>query len=195
LKNTRRGSIIRGLYRQNVAEYPEIAIREAIINAVAHRDYSPLGRSSQIQIKQFPDRLEIISPGGLYGNVALESLVDGQSTRNRILMRFLEDLDLVENRGSGIDAMFDAIKGVGLNPPAFEDKIANFQVTLYNTQQRSDKDKILDYVREHGSIKRAECQILLNIDSRRATYILQAMKNSGVLKQEGTDKSTHYVLS
>jgi ATP-dependent DNA helicase RecG len=110
---------------------------------VAHRDYSSLGRGSQIQIKQFPDRLEIISPGGLYGNVALENLVDGQSTRNRILMRFLEDLDLVENRGSGIDAMVNAIKSVGLNPPKFEDKISNLQVTLYNPQQKSDEASAL----------------------------------------------------
>lgn len=194
LKNIQRGSAIRGLYRQIVTEYPEIAIREAIINAVAHRDYSPLGRGSQIQIKQFSDRLEIISPGGLYGSVALENLEEGQSTRNRLLMRFLEDLNIVENRGSGIDAMVNAIKSAGLNPPKFEDRITNFQVTLYNTQQKSDEARILDYVHEHGSIRRVECQSLLKIDGRRATYILREMKNSGLLKQEGTHRGTYYVL-
>lgn len=109
-------------------------------------------------------------------------------------MRFLEDLDLVENRGSGIDAMFGAIKSAGLNLPEFEDKIANFQVTLYNTQLQSDEEKILAYVREHGSIRRIECQALLDTDSLRAKYILQKMKESGQLKQEGTTKGAHYII-
>jgi ATP-dependent DNA helicase RecG len=96
------------LYRRDIPEYPEAALRESIVNAVAHRDYSHYVRGSYIQIRLFADRLEIQSPGGLYGSVTEETLEEEQSTRNRVLMRLLEDLHLVENRGSGIRAMISS---------------------------------------------------------------------------------------
>lgn len=191
--NTRKASRISGIVREDILEYPDVAIREAIINAVAHRDYSPLAHGSYIQIRLFPNRLEIESPGGLY-KVALESLIDDQSTRNPILMRFMEDLNIVENRGSGIDAIFSAVQMANLQPPKFEDEISHFKVTLYNAPLQSNESRILDYTREHGSIRRIECQMLLEIDGRRATHILQKMKDSGQLKQEGTRKGAYYVL-
>ena len=194
LSRTRKGSRIQGVYQTDIPEYPEIAIREAIINATAHRDYSIPARGSHIQIKLFSDRLEVISPGGLYGNVALEDIVNGESTRNRFLMHFLEDLNVVENRGSGIDAILDATRSANLVPPKFEDNISSFKITLYNAQLQSDEEKILAYVHEHGSIRRIECQTLLGKDSRRSKHILQKMKDSGLLKQEGTTKGAYYVI-
>jgi ATP-dependent DNA helicase RecG len=65
LASIRKGSLIDGLYRRDIPEYPEEAVREAIVNAVAHRDYSNFARGSYIQIRLFADRLEIQSPGGL----------------------------------------------------------------------------------------------------------------------------------
>jgi ATP-dependent DNA helicase RecG len=194
LSRTGKGSLIQGVYRQDIHEYPRIAIREAIINATAHRDYSIPARGSHIQIKLFSDRLEVISPGGLYGTVALEDIVNGESTRNRFLMHFLEDLNVVENRGSGVDAILDATQSANLLPPQFEDRISSFKITLYNAQLQSDEEKILAYVREHGSIRRIECQTLLVTDSRRSKHILQKMRDSGLLKQKGTTKGAYYVI-
>ncbi len=194
LSRTRKGSRIQGVYRQDIPEYPEIAIREAIINATAHRDYSIPARGSHIQIKLFSDRLEVISPGGLYGNVALEDIVNGESTRNRFLMHFLEDLNVVENRGSGIDAILDATRSANLVPPKFEDNISSFKITLYNAQLQSDEEKILAYVHEHGSIRRIECQTLLGKDSRQSKHILQKMKDSGLLELKGTTRGAYYVI-
>ena len=94
-------------------------------------------------------------------HVALEDIVNGESTRNRFLMHFLEDLNVVENRGSGVDAILDATQRANLVPPQFEDKISSFKITLYNTQLQSDEERILAYVRKHGSIRRIECQTLL----------------------------------
>src|SRR5208337_4665842 len=86
----RKSSLIEGLYRRDIPEYPHEAVREAIVNAVAHRDYSRFVRGSYIQIRLFADRLEIQSPGGLFGNVTEENLETEHSTRNCVLMRLME---------------------------------------------------------------------------------------------------------
>ncbi len=131
LATIRKSSLIEGLYRRDIPEYPEEAIREAVVNAVAHRDYSHFARGSHIQIRLFADRLEIQSPGGLYGTVTEETLEE-QSTRNRILVKLMEDLHLVENRGSGIRAMINAMRKANLEPPRFHDKRSSFWVTFHN---------------------------------------------------------------
>jgi len=70
----RKSALIEGVFRRDIPEYPQEALREAIANAVAHRDYSSDVRGSYIQIRMFADRLEIQSPGGLFGNVTVENL-------------------------------------------------------------------------------------------------------------------------
>src|SRR5450756_2427196 len=105
LARVRTRTLVTGLFRHDVPEYPRAAIREALVNAVAHRDYSGYVRGSQVQVKLFADRLEVRSPGGLFGDVTVDTLEDGQTTRNRRLMQMMEDLNLVENRGTGIDSM------------------------------------------------------------------------------------------
>ena len=89
LASMKKGALITGLYREDILEYPGEALREAIINAFAHRDYSHYAHGSQIQIRMFADRLEIQSPGGLYGPVTVENLEYEQSTRNAALMRIM----------------------------------------------------------------------------------------------------------
>ena len=191
----RKGSLIRGVTRQDIPEYPEVALREAIVNAVAHRDYSHFVRGSHIQVRMFADRLEVQNPGGLYGGVTVDELKEGQSTRNLLLVQLMEDVHLVENRGSGIDAMLDAMRKANLQPPRFEDKRTSFLVVLYNAPAMSDEERILAYIREHGSIKRADCQQLLGVDEIKAKYVLRKMKDAGLLRQEGTRRGAHYVLA
>ncbi len=191
----RKGSLIRGVLREDIPEYPEVALREAIVNALAHRDYSHFVRGSHIQVRMFADRLEVENPGGLYGRVTLDRLQEGQSTRNRLLMHLMEDVHLVENRGSGIDAMQDAMRKANLQPPRFEDRRTAFSVILYNAPLISDEERILAYVREHGFIKRADCQQLLGVDDTRAKYVLRKMKDAGLLRQEGSRRGSRYVLA
>jgi ATP-dependent DNA helicase RecG len=76
----------------------------------------------------FADRLWVENPGALYGRVTLDRLQEGQSTRNRLLMHLMEDVHLVENKGSGIDAMLDAMQKKRLPEPVFEDKRTAFLV-------------------------------------------------------------------
>jgi len=195
----RTSSVIDGLYRKDIPEYPEIALREAVVNAVAHRDYSNYVRGSHIQIRLFADRLEIESPGGLYGNVTLDNLVRGQSTRNLLLMHFMEDMHLVENRGSGIDSILESMREKMLPLPVFEDGRTSFQVTFYQVkppqQQLSDEMlRILAYIKSHGSINRSECQSLLEVTGTHAGYLLTRMKKSGQLRQEGRQRGARYLL-
>ena len=197
MASMRKGSLIRGVYRQDIPEYPEVALREAIVNAVAHRDYSQFVRGSHIQVRMFADRLEVENPGGLYGRVTVDKLQEGQSTRNRLLMHLMEDAHLVENRGSGIDAMLDAMQKRGLPAPVFEDKRTSFLVKFYQvmTAELSEEEqRVLAYVKEHGSIKRAEAQKLLEVSDRRAKYVLEKMEKARLLRQEGRQKSARYMF-
>jgi ATP-dependent DNA helicase RecG len=85
------------MFRRDITEYPRESLRESIANAVA-----PYVRGSYIKISMFADRIEVQSPGGLFGNVTVDNPEDEHSTRNSRLMRMMEDMQVVENRGSGI---------------------------------------------------------------------------------------------
>jgi ATP-dependent DNA helicase RecG len=275
--------LIDGVFRREIPEYPLEALCEALANAIAHCDYSPYVRGSYIQIRMFANRLEIQSPGGLFGNVTVENLDEEHSTRNARLMRMMEDMHVVENRGSGIRAMLQAMREANLEPPRFDDRRSSFLVifrnhTLMNpeaiawlnqfahlqlidrqrlalvylrqhesitnadyrrlnrvdammagqelrglvqadlveqhgasrwtsytlrvprehTEQtvlQADKDKILAYVREHGTISNAECRKLLDVALHRASYLLRKLASEGVLKREGDRRWTRYRLS
>jgi predicted HTH transcriptional regulator len=110
----------------------------------------------------------------------------------------MEDVHLVENRGSGIDAMLDAMKGADLPPPVFEDRrtafLAKFyQVTPIEVQLTDEEQRILAYVRKHGSIRRAEAQKLLGVNEARSRYLLQKMQKAGQLRKEGRYKDARYL--
>lgn len=94
----RKSSMIEGMFRRDITEYPLESLRESIANAVAHRDYSPYVRGSYIQIRMFADRLEVQSPGGLFGNVTIDNLEDEHSTRNARMMRMMEDMQVDEEK-------------------------------------------------------------------------------------------------
>lgn len=89
-------------------------------------------RGSQVQVKLFADRLEVHSPGGLHGDVTIDTLEERQSTRNRRLMQLLEQQRLVENRGSGIDSMIAEMREAHMEPPRFRDDRSTFTVTFFN---------------------------------------------------------------
>ncbi|MDA8337118.1 MAG: putative DNA binding domain-containing protein [Peptococcaceae bacterium] len=132
--NMRHSTVVSGFVRQDIDEYPREALREAVINALAHRDYSHYALGSHIDIEMFADRLEVSNYGGLYGPLSEMDLGlrSNATTRNAALMRMLEDLDIVENRGSGILAMVESMRAVHLSPPHFQDKHTSFRVTFYN---------------------------------------------------------------
>jgi len=209
LAGIRKSSLIDGLLRRDIPEYPAVAIREAVVNAVAHRDYSHFVRGSYIQIRLFADRLEIQSPGGLYGNVTEENLETDQSTRNRRLMRLMEDLHLVENRGSGVSAMLEAMHQANLEPPRFRDRRSSFWVTfrshtLLNPEAIAwlnrlaekpinDRQRMaLVYLRHNPGITNNDYQRLNHVDSVTATRDLRGLIDAGLIELHGIRRWAYY---
>lgn len=140
------GAVIEGGLRKDVPDYPLEAVREAVANALQHRDYSPEGRGSQVQVNMYADRLEIINPGGLYSSTTVESLgKDGiSSTRNENLSRLLtytpfESGFVVENKGTGFTVIETALAKSLMLPPIVKDNIAYFILKFSKRRRTSDE--------------------------------------------------------
>lgn len=138
-RNMTRAAVIETSSRRDRYEYPTDVVRELIVNAVMHRDYSVEARGTQVQVELYPDRLVVRSPGGLYGAVEVGQLGGPgvSSSRNEILARLLADVPLpetrravCENRGSGIPAVMNSLRSAGMSPPEFDAEIARIQVTV-----------------------------------------------------------------
>ncbi len=145
-KNMRNKTIIdpeTGL-RNDRTDYPIAAVREAIMNALVHRDYSIHTESMPIQLLMFEDRMEIRNPGGLYGRLTVDQLGRMQpDTRNPALAMALEVLGITENRYSGIPTIRRAMKEYHLREPQFADERGSFVVTFYReTVKESRRDSV-----------------------------------------------------
>jgi ATP-dependent DNA helicase RecG len=205
----RNSSLIEGLCRRDIPEYPEEAVREAIINAVAHPDNSGFTRGSYVRVRMFTDRLEVRSPGGLYGNVTLENIEEEHSTRNARLMRMMEDSHIVENRGSGIKAMVRALHKANLEPPTFDDRRASFLVTFRNhtlmnpqairwlnqfaSRPLNRRQRVaLVYLRQHDGITNADYRRLNRVEAAVAGQELRGLVDAGLVDQDGIGRWTAY---
>ncbi|MDO5035206.1 MAG: ATP-binding protein [Actinomycetaceae bacterium] len=137
-KNMRSGALIGDVYRKDVQDYPLVAVREAVVNALMHRDYSPQSQGSQVQVNMFVDRLEVLSPGGLYGGVTLQTLgeVGASSTRNQRLATFLESVEfpgggiVAEGRGTGLAVIGRSLAENLLPEPSFRADLNSFAITF-----------------------------------------------------------------
>jgi len=134
--------------RVDIPQYPMDAVREAILNALIHRDYSFHTEGMPIQLIMYTDRMELINPGGLYGRLTIDQLGNVQpDTRNPVLVTAMEALGKTENRYSGIPTIRRAMKKLSLPEPLFIDSRGSFIVTLFNktvTQAKEDKPKVED---------------------------------------------------
>lgn len=119
--------------RNDIPQYPMDAVREAILNALVHRDYSFHTEGMPIQLTMYTDRLEISNPGGLYGRLTVDQLGNMQpDTRNPVLVTAMETLGETENRYSGIPTIRYAMKNLGLPEPLFIDARGSFTITMHN---------------------------------------------------------------
>lgn len=119
--------------RNDRTEYPVIAVRELVLNALIHRDYSIHTESAPITITMYSDRMEIENPGGLYGRMTLDNLgFVSADTRNPYIAGTLEIMGETENRYSGIPTIRSAMKSAGLPQPVFVNNRGVFKAILYN---------------------------------------------------------------
>lgn len=170
--------------RIDMPQYPMDAVREAVLNALVHRDYSLYTESKPIQLNLYEDRMEITNPGGLYGRLTIDQLGHVQpDTRNPVLATALEIMDKTENRYSGIPTIRYAMAQRHLPEPVFKNSSGEFKVILYHEPQQktaqgektnaasavTDEKQLLEFCRTPRS--RAEIVAYLNIGS--AQYALQ----------------------
>ncbi len=201
------GAVVKGLERQDITEYPPFAVREALVNAVCHRDYRLRGR--RIELRMYSDRMEVISPGGLPGFITVDNLVEEHFSRNPRLVSGLFQWGYIEELGLGIDRMIEELVQTGHPPPKFKDQPYSFTVTLYNTRERKPASsqggwqksmnerqvRALTHIREHGSITNRDYQTLCpDVSTETLRIDLADLVDRGILLKVGAKKGTYYIL-
>ena len=199
-RNTRLGGTIIGEKRVDVPDYPPAAVREAVCNALMHRDYSELARGTQVQVNLYSDRLEFLSPGGLYGTVttATVATADYSSTRNQYLADILECTPyeggfVAENRGTGFKLMQLELERNRMEAPIIRDSIAMF--TLEFRRRKSQPltgdpyGDIVSFVAENESCSASEISDALGIPRSTITYRLKKLVDEKRLERIGAERS------
>ncbi|MGA1870786.1 MAG: ATP-binding protein [bacterium] len=219
-KNTRHPPRIVGLNRVVLDEYPEEAIREAIVNAIAHRNYED--RSRAIMVEVFFDRVVIASPGPPPQPLTLEKLRKGKyrpCSRNPVLAQSLALLKLMEQRGSGLSRMKAAMLDHGLDAPQFDMVDRYFRVLLPGPKDNLDRlrlpagvvqhivppsveeqlnerqKKIIAQVLKQGFITSGWCRKELKVTYDTANRDFNLLIKLGILKRTGSGPGTKYELA
>ena len=198
------GGVVKGLEREDHFEYPQFAVREAIVNAVCHRDYRLKGR--RIEIRMYADRLEVISPGGLPGFITIENIKDEHFSRNPRIVNGLFQWGYIEELGLGIDRMIEVMEQSGRKPPDFDARPYSFAVTLYNERVKQQppewsrntnyrQARALQYIKEHGQITNRDFRELCpGVSAETLRLDLADLVEKGILLKIGSKKGTHYIL-
>lgn len=201
---------IEGLKRNDKRDYPSKAIRESILNAIIHRDYS---FSGSILIRLFDNRLEIMSLGGLVNNLSIDAISQGISqSRNEKLANIFYRLKLVESYGTGIPNIFSEYKDEPIKP---EIKItdSSFLIILPNRNYKNDEKKdnnninedsmfvdvqhkkVIDLIKKYNVIKKEQIMTELKISIVRAYQIINKMISKKIIRKIKVGKSSYYQLN
>ena len=193
---------IGGVRREERWSMPLPAVREAIINAVTHADYSQ--RGAPIRVLVFDDRIAVENPGLLPFGLTIEDIQQGVSKlRNRVIGRVFKELGLIEQWGSGIGRMIEACREHGLPPPEFEETGTHFHVTIRLQAQgmpRVDEveAQILKVVGEANGLSTKHVAEAVAISTRSARTRLKALVGKGLIVEIGsspTDPKRVYLTS
>ena len=191
-KNSRTKTIIDDNgKRVDKNEYPIKAVREAILNALVHRDYSIHTENVPIRIEMYRDRMEITNSGGLYGKITIDALGKVHpETRNAALANILELLKITENRYSGIPTMRMECMDAGLPVPIFSAKHGEFKVIIKNGHY-TESDSLLEAMVEFCTIPRSRAELISFVGKSRAYVmgrLVAPLVESGKLKLTIPDK-------
>lgn len=212
-RNQTRATIEK-LSRIDVRDYPVIAVREALLNLIVHRDYS---FSASALISIYDDRIELVSIGGLMPGIDLEDVLAGLSVcRNQNLANVFYRLHLIEAYGTGLTKILEAYEGASEKPVISTTK-NSFKIALPNVNAKYEvktvpasienippvpaskadrnEQRILIYVREHGAITRPEVEELLGISASTASRLIKKMVWSGLLVQDGKARNSRYMFA
>lgn len=186
-------------------ELPKEAVTEAIVNAVAHRDYTS---NASVQIMLFTDRLEVWNPGELPPSLTPERLKEPHASipRNPLIAEPLYLVRYIEKAGSGTLDMINRCNEAGLPSPDFEERAGQFVTTLWRDWLTDEVIKVLnlndrqkkamDYLKKYGRISNPEYQKIANSIKKTATRDLNDLKQKGIITQIGSrGPGVHYIIS
>jgi ATP-dependent DNA helicase RecG len=210
--------IIRGGPREEILELPEAALREAIINAIAHRDYR---LTDHIQINVLVNRVEITNPGGLVAGLRKRDLGHVSRPRNPLLFSMMERMDLVENIGSGIKRMRDEMKAYSLPEPLIVAGDTWFSITFMRKGQHDavmggiepakqkvgervgekvgerlsvNQQRILDMMREDPGVTASQLANRLGISVRKTEDNIRKLREKGLIERIGPPRGGYWRL-
>ena len=198
---------IKELRRKEILEIPEFVIREAIVNAVAHRDYFERGANVQVDI--FDDRIEISNPGGLPKGLKPENFGKYSVARNSLVAALLHRCNYIEKAGTGIQRMRDGMKEAGLLEPGFEfsgffaiilrrHKIVEKKVKerLQVSADRMQRMLIIaQYLRDSGNLDIGPLSERLSASGRTIRRDLEILEQYGWVKSTGATRNRQYSLT
>lgn len=198
--------------RKNIPEYPMKALKEAVANALIHRDYSISRESAYIYVQIYDDRIEIINPGDLYGNNRIENLGTDVmlEARNKNLVRLLEEKgNIIENRHTGIATMREEMKKLGLPEPEFYSLRGDFKVVfrkkiLDNEQKWTEVDRkeqmsefekeIISLIKTNSKITQQEMCKITGAGRTTITNNLRRLKQNNIIERIGSDRNGYWKI-
>jgi len=201
----RNHSVIDGLVRKDYWDYPTDAIREALLNALIHRDY---GFSGSIIINVNDKHIEFISIGGLLPGISTEDIRNGISQlRNENLAKVFQRLNLIETYGTGIRRIFSLYENcpvpvtIDVTPNSFKITLPNMNAakghwkSFFRSYVTPQMQLLLDYLEEHGDISDEKVQKLLNVKRTRAFNLTKQMSELGLVAIIGRGKNRKIILN
>ena len=208
LKHINLGAEIDGIIRKDIYELPVKAIREAIVNAVTHRNYMD---NSCVQVCIYDDRVEITSPGMLFGGLTLEMMMRGSSKiRNTGIAEIFSRMHIVEGWGTGVQRMLDGCKEYNIQPPKFTEigdcfrveffrKKTNVQENVYvNVQENkklTKKEWVFELITERNDISNKEIAEKLNCSPKTVYRYIKELKSEGIIERVGSDKQGYWKIN
>lgn len=204
LNNHTRVEITGKPQHHEIKDFPNEAIREALVNAFTHRDYL---LHSPIKIEIFDDRIEILSPGDIPDGLTLADIKGGMTAaRNLHLIHVLDKLNYIENYGTGISRIYAAYKGTD-QQPHFEVYPNSFKVILPNINWHSaqnnatsfhfinNEQAVLSFLADSGRSTRKDIQLKLGTGPYQTRRILRKLIGKGKIKQTGHFVNPEYEIS
>lgn len=197
--------------RKDILEIPMLALREGIINAILHRDYSNQGRDIKIGI--YDDVVEIVSPGGLPSTLTIEQIYSGRSEiRNRVLAKIFKEFNFIEKWGSGINRMINLCKNANLKAPEIKETGDSVVLTFYRAMPDNaglvpdsagsipDSAKLNNlsetekkvFILINDKTTRRDIQEKLSFSERTIRKTLNTLQEKGLIEKLGKGPATYY---
>ena len=182
-------SRIEGTKRVDSYPYSERSLREALLNAITHRDY---GMKSPILVSVYPNRITITSPGGMNEYFTMDELLRGVSSlRNRKLANIMYRLKMIEAYGTGIPRIFGSYVSSDTKPE-IQNGASSFTITLPSNNSKHVGPEIQRFLTDHDEFTRSELQDVLGLSRSDAVSKLSIMVDSGLIVKVGNGRSTRY---